>query len=174
MPRGVKGSAEKKEASAAEVKTEVSNEAEESKAVEEEPNKEAVMESVIETTEKAAMETAEAVKETAEEIAEAVKDSAQKVRRRGRRPGTTVKEKADKEKAGKEKAHPEVYVQYDGNEVKTADVVSRVKELYKSDGHRESSIKSLEIYLKPAEHKAYYVINKDRGSKEMMGSIDLF
>ena len=48
-------------------------------------------------------------------------------------------------------------------------VVDRVKEIYVADGHRESSIKSLQVYVKPEENAAYYVI-----TDKINGRIDLF
>lgn len=69
---------------------------------------------------------------------------------------------------------PELFVQYDdtlagGQEANVNDIVAKVKALYVADGHRESSIKSLQVYLKPQEWKAYYVING-----KIQGEIQLF
>ncbi len=71
---------------------------------------------------------------------------------------------AKAKKAAKEKAVmvPEIYVQYTDNgeqEASMADIVAKIKALYVAEGHRESSIKSLKVYMKPQEWKAYYVIN---------------
>lgn len=75
-----------------------------------------------------------------------------------------AKKPAAKAKKAKEKAAlvPEIYVQYTDNgeqEAGIADVVAKIKALYVAEGHRESSIKSLKVYMKPQEWKAYYVIN---------------
>ena len=78
---------------------------------------------------------------------------------------TPAKKPAAKaKKAAKEKAVmvPEIYIQYTDNgeqEASMADIVAKIKALYVAEGHRESSIKSLKIYMKPQEWKAYYVIN---------------
>lgn len=138
-----------------EVKTAVSNKAEEIKPVE---TKAAVKEEP-----KKAEPKKEAVKETAKEATEAVKETAQKAVKKA-----TAKAKKATD-AVKEKAHPEVYIQFGSNEAKTADIVDKVKALYVAEGHRESSIKSLQIYLKPEEYAAYYVINK-----KITGRVDLF
>lgn len=87
------------------------------------------------------------------------------------RPRKTAKEKAAKEKAV---LVPEMFVQYDdtlagAQEASVADIVAKVKALYVAQGHRESSIKSLQIYMKPQMWKAYYVINH-----KIEGDIDLF
>lgn len=57
---------------------------------------------------------------------------------------------------------PEVFIQYTDNgeqEAGIADIIAQIKALYVAEGHRESSIKSLKVYMKPQEWKAYYVIN---------------
>lgn len=54
----------------------------------------------------------------------------------------------------------EVYVQFAGQELLTQEVLKRAKEAYVAEGHRESSIKSIRLYIKPEEHMAYYVINE--------------
>lgn len=54
----------------------------------------------------------------------------------------------------------EIYVQYLEKEVITSEVLERAKQDYIADGHRESSIKSIHLYIKPEENMAYYVINE--------------
>lgn len=78
---------------------------------------------------------------------------------------TTVKKTTGK-KAGKkpvvksaEKVE-EIYVQFSGQELLTKEVLERAKQAYIAEGHRESSIKSIRLYIKPEEHMAYYVINE--------------
>lgn len=50
-----------------------------------------------------------------------------------------------------------------------ADVEGKVKAQFVADGNKESAIKSLNIYVKPFENSAYYVINGD-----ITGRVDLF
>ena len=89
-------------------------------------------------------------------------------KRSSRRTAPVVKAaeaKAAEVKAAQVKA--EVKAEPDKKEVKTEikpeesakEVVEKVKALYVAEGHRESSIKSLRVYMKPQEWKAYYVIN---------------
>lgn len=52
-----------------------------------------------------------------------------------------------------------IYFQYDGNEISAANIEQKVKEAYKSEGHRVGSIHSLKIYINANEGKAYYVVN---------------
>ncbi|MCI8489935.1 MAG: hypothetical protein HFJ04_06785 [Lachnospiraceae bacterium] len=93
-----------------------------------------------------------AEKET--EAAEAAKKAAAKVKK-------TVKEKSP--------VIPEVFIQYQEQQTDVADIVAKVKELYVAQKHRESSIKSLQVYIKPQDGKAYYVIND-----KITGDLDLF
>lgn len=109
-------------------------------------------------------EAAPAKAEVKESVA-AVKVTAPKA---VKKPATKTK-KTKKEKVVMQ---PEVFIQYEDNgtqETKVADIVAKVKAIYVAEGHRESSIKSLEIYMKPQEWAAYYVINN-----KMSGRIDLF
>ena len=62
----------------------------------------------------------------------------------------------------------EIYLQAGGTEWNISDCKERVKAAYVESGHKASSVKKLEIYLKPEEGKAYYVVNDD-----VNGCIDL-
>lgn len=53
----------------------------------------------------------------------------------------------------------ELFVQYGEKEVSYTDLVNRIKDMWKAEGKRETSLKTLNIYVKPEESKAYYVIN---------------
>jgi HD superfamily phosphodiesterase len=81
----------------------------------------------------------------------------------------TAAKTTKKEKATKEALVPEVYIQFAGTEAVVADVTEKVKTMYVNEGHRASSIKSLQVYLKPEENAAYYVINQ-----KTAGRVDLF
>ena len=76
---------------------------------------------------------------------------------------TKAAEAAEEVKAAA--ADPEVYVQYQGNESNLAVITERIKKQYVEEGHKESDIKSLKIYLKPEDASAYYVINDNNSGK---------
>lgn len=76
--------------------------------------------------------------------------------------------KPAKKSAEKPARVEEIYLQADGAEWNIADCKARAIAAYVAEGHRESSIKKLVIYLKPEEGKAYFVINDG-----MNGSVDL-
>ena len=119
----------------------------------------------VQTTAKAAEEykVAEVVKpveKKVEEKAQEVKETAKKV----------VKKAASKaQKVAPEKCEPVAFVEFYGRQTNVAEVIDKVKAKYVAEGHRESGIKSLEVYLKPEENAAYYVINT-----KVKGCIALF
>ena len=107
----------------------------------------------------------EAVEEKAAAKTETVKDTAAETKETAK-PARAAKKAA---KAAKEELKPEVFIQYQGNEAIVADVIEKAKNEFVADGHRASSIKSLQVYLKPEEFAAYYVINQ-----KFAGRVDLF
>lgn len=63
----------------------------------------------------------------------------------------------------------EVILQYRNYEVNMDDVTERVKAHYVAKGNKPESIENMQIYVKPEDFTAYYVIN-DREA----GKINLF
>lgn len=88
-----------------------------------------------------------------------------------------VKEEAKKEpakkatpvKAAKAEIKTALYVQFAGNEVTEADIIDKVKAAYVAEGHKESAIKEINLYVKPEEYAVYYVIND-----KAIGKVNLF
>ena len=68
-------------------------------------------------------------------------------------------------KAEKPAVIQNIYVQFAGNEFLTSDLVAKVTENWVALGHRASSIKSLDLYVKPEDMAAYYVINGKESGK---------
>ena len=62
----------------------------------------------------------------------------------------------------------EIVIQYSAMEWKGSELMERAKAAYVAEGHRAAGIKSVNLYVKPEEKKAYYVINE-----KTTGSIDL-
>lgn len=73
---------------------------------------------------------------------------------------TTAAKKPAAKKVTTKKVATELYVQFAGHEVSEESMVERVKEAWESEGNKVSSIKEISLYVKPEEHKVYYVINK--------------
>ena len=55
----------------------------------------------------------------------------------------------------------EFFVEFDGQQNNLGDIEDAIRNSWKSEGHKIKDLKSLQIYYKPQEHKAYYVINGD-------------
>lgn len=114
-------------------------------------------------------EVKETVKEApkAEVKAEAVKAEAPKAEKKAE-VKAEPKKRGPKPKAEKKEAVQNVYVQFAGKEILTADLVAQVTEKWVALGHRASSIKELNLYVKPEDSAAYYVINgKESGKIEL-------
>ena len=58
-----------------------------------------------------------------------------------------------------------VYVQYAGREVTVKELVAEAKSAYIAEGHKEEDIKTIDVYVKPEENAAYYVVNGSDGNK---------
>lgn len=114
--------------------------------------KEAV-EAVAETVVKEAAEFAEEVAAKVEEVKEEVKKTAKAAKTPAKK--TTVKE--------------EIYLQYLGKEISKDELMKTVKEIWtKQMNNKVGDMKSVALYLKPEENRAYYVING-----EVTGAIEL-
>ena len=119
-------------------------------------------------TETAAPAVKAEVKETVKEAPKAeVKAEAVKAEKKAE-VKAEPKKRGPKPKAEKKEAVQNVYVQFAGKEILTADLVAQVTEKWVALGHRASSIKELNLYVKPEDSAAYYVINgKESGKIEL-------
>ena len=88
-------------------------------------------------------------------------------KKRGRKQGSKDAAKPAKKEDAVKKQET-VYVQFGGAEIVVDEVMEKARMAFVEEGHRASSIKSLRLYIKPEEHKAYYVINE-----KAAGSIEL-
>lgn len=138
------------------------------------PENKEVMESVAEAGTASAMADAEteAVKPKKARAAKKDKEedkAAAKTAEKKEKEEIKKEEPKTAAKKTKEEVRPEVYIQIWDREAALADVVDRIKEQFKAEGHRAGTIKSLSIYMKPEEGAAYYVINNKHD-----GKVDLF
>ena len=78
-------------------------------------------------------------------------------------------EKVSEQKTVKKEAAPEITLQYREYEANMDEVTERVKAHYYAKGHAQGSIESLQIYVKPEDFTAYYVINDG-----VVGKVNLF
>ncbi len=105
------------------------------------------------------------------EVKEEVKKAPAKKATTKKAATTEKKETAKKAPAKKAAAKAETVITLEFGDYTAvmADVESKVKAQFVADGNKESAIKSLNIYVKPFENSAYYVINGD-----ITGRVDLF
>lgn len=93
-------------------------------------------------------------------------------KKRGRKPGSKNKVKKEKvaapkkpgRKAGPKKAHtpaPQIVFQIGGFEYNGTELMERAKADYRAS--HKAGIHTCNIYIKPEENAAYYVINKVEG-----------
>ncbi len=108
----------------------------------------------------------EPVKETAVKAEEAPAKKVETPKKTA--PKTTTKTNTRTAKTEKTAVSQNVYIQFAGKEVRTEEIVEQVKAAWTAEGHRASSIKSLEVYVKPEDMAAYYVVNgKTTGKVEL-------
>lgn len=126
------------------------------------------VESKVGDVAEAAAKKAEVVEEKAKEVAKAttkaVVEKAEPVVKKA-----ATKANATKAKKEKQPAKTEIIVQYQQNAANLGELEDKVKKQFVAEGHRAGCIKTLNIYVKPEEYKAYYVIND-----KFFGSVDLF
>ncbi|MCR5195492.1 MAG: DUF6465 family protein [Pseudobutyrivibrio sp.] len=106
---------------------------------------------------------ATAVKKTATKKATAAKKTATK---KATAAKTTVKKATTKAKSKKAITSTTV-IQYQGLEFTEAECLKKVKAAFKKD-YKGKVLEEVNIYIKPEEHKIYYVANKD-----CIGSVDI-
>ncbi len=81
-------------------------------------------------------------------------------KKRGRKPALDT---AEKSVAGKEEE--KIVLQFSGREISVNEIKDQIKAAWVEQGHRAASIKKLEVYIKPEEFAAYYVINEKNSGK---------
>ena len=81
----------------------------------------------------------------------------------------TAAKTTTKTTAKKEAVKSQYIVQYQNNEVELEKIEERVKAQFVSEGHKAGTIKKINVYVKPEEYSAYYVIND-----KFSGRVDLF
>ena len=128
---------------------------------------ETVAETTVKKAEAAAETTAKNVEEKAETVAKKAEAKAETATKKVEKAKTTVKKAA--KKTVKEPAKTEFIVEFQGNAASVANLEDKVKAQFVAEGHRAGCIKTLNIYIKPEDYKAYYVIND-----KFTGSVDLF
>lgn len=111
----------------------------------------------VATPEAKAQEDKKAVKKETPAKTAAKKDSAKKT--------TSTVKKAPVKKA---EVKLSMYIQHTGKSWKDADLFKIAKEVWKTECKKKpTDLKSIELYIKPEENKAYYVMNEETGSFDL-------
>lgn len=132
-----------------------------------------VKEAAKETAKAAETKVKTVAKETAKvaeaKVKEAAKTTVKKATAAKTAAKATAKKTVAKAAAKTASVEPQVIIQYQNNESDLAKVTERVKTQFVSEGHKAGTIKKINVYLKPEEYSAYYVIND-----KFSGRVDLF
>ena len=107
----------------------------------------------------------EAVEDTAKTTKTTKKTPAKKAATKKAAEKVEAVETEKKTATRKKTATAKVYVQWEGTEVMIADIVEKIKAEYKAE--HDDVIASFDIYVKPEEKMAYYVINETEGKIEL-------
>ena len=107
------------------------------------------------TAEVKAAEATETKEVKAEAKAEAPKAEAKKAEE----PKKETAKKAPAKRTAAKDIKTSVVVQFAGKEVAEKDLIAAVKKAYTKKGNKVGDIKTIEIYVKPEESAAYYVVN---------------
>jgi len=112
----------------------------------------------------------EEVKEVEAPVVEEVKEEKKETAKKApaKKAATTKKATTTTKKAAT-KAETVITLEFGDYTAVMANVEEKVKAQFVAEGNKATAIKTLNIYLKPFENSAYYVINDD-----VTGRVDLF
>ena len=115
-------------------------------------------------------------KTTAPVVKAEVKEAEKTVEVKKAAPKACAKKAAEPKKAAKAPAAPKkaetevkMMIQYQSNDSDLSAIEEKIKAQFAAEGHRVGTIKKLDIYIKPEDYSAYYVIND-----KFSGRVDLF
>ena len=103
---------------------------------------------------------AKSIAEDAKALGKEAKKQSEKVKKSVEKAGKTVKSRAKKvsDTLSDKESEVKVFVEYGEKQLSTEDLVARAKEAYLG-ANPLAEIKTLELYVKPEEGAAYYVVN---------------
>ena len=101
------------------------------------------------------------VKAPVEAKAEVKTEAEKEEKKSAAKKAPAKKEEAPAEKAVKkapEKDTAKIFIEFGGNKFAADEIVEKCKAAYKADNSRKQ-VRSIEVYVKPEDNKAYYVVN---------------
>lgn len=104
------------------------------------------------------------VKPTVKAVKKAVKPVEKKAKQVKKTVEKEVLKKEIKREEKKSAVKEKISIQFDGLDYSTADLIRIAKDVWVYDLlKKESELKNVELYVKPEEHKVYYVMNGEEG-----------
>ena len=91
--------------------------------------------------------------------AEAKAEAPKAETKKAEEPKKETAKKAPAKRTAAKDIKTSVVVQFAGKEVTEKDLIAAVKKAYTKKGNKVGDIKTIEIYVKPEESAAYYVVN---------------
>ena len=91
--------------------------------------------------------------------AEAKAEAPKAETKKAEEPKKETAKKAPAKRTAAKDIKTSVVVQFAGKEVAEKDLIAAVKKAYTKKGNKVGDIKTIEIYVKPEESAAYYVVN---------------
>jgi hypothetical protein len=117
----------------------------------------------IDDTKKKADPYIKKARKAAEPAAKSIKEGSEKARRAAKFVSDDITRQVMKKHE-----KDEVYIQYKNREVRTTDILEKARENYVANGHKLTDIQEVQVYIKPEDNNAYYVVNhKDTGRFEL-------
>ena len=101
----------------------------------------------------------EALKTSRTKTAKTAAKTTKKAETKAEKAEETLKETKAPAKRAAKTVKSAVYVQFAGKEFSEKDLVDAAKKAYEALGNKASGIKTLDVYVKPEESAAYYVVN---------------
>ncbi len=123
-----------------------------------------VKETAKATTKTAAAKTTTAAKAEAKPATKAAAKTEEKAA--PEQATAAAKKPAAKKTTTAKEAKTSVYIEFNGAKVAVDEVVENVKATYKANGGK-AAIKTLEVYVKPEEQAAYFVVNGELEGNRM-------
>ncbi len=98
------------------------------------------------------------VKTKANPVISRVKEKAEPAAKRASKAAKSVGDNLSMQMA-RMNTKEEVFIQYQDHEVRAADIMDRAKLDYINKGHKATDINEIQVYIKPLDNAAYYVVN---------------
>lgn len=124
--------------------------------------KKAAVKPAVEKVAAEAKKAAEAVTAAAAEAAGTAKEAAKEVtKKKTTRRTSTRKTTSRAPRAKKSEIKESVSIQYAGKDITAASLIEKAKEIWTKDlGKKEADLKTVNVYVKTEENRAYYVMNE--------------